>query len=129
MSKYITVCLLFIICMQQLILWRTPNTFVAHLFLWRTCYVRHRYITDKCLPSSPIFLWRVKNTFRGALYSVAHIRTCATEIFLWCIMGRAPQKHEISVAHIQVRHRMHIFVARILWRTHHAPQNAKMVRH
>jgi hypothetical protein len=32
----------------------------------------------------------------------------------------------ISVAHILVRHRMLIFVAKILWSTTHAPQNAYM---
>jgi hypothetical protein len=29
----------------------------------------------------------------------------------------------ISVPHVLVRHRMHIFVAKILWSTTHAPQN------
>jgi hypothetical protein len=29
----------------------------------------------------------------------------------------------ISVAHVLVRHRILIFVAKILWRTTHAPQN------
>jgi hypothetical protein len=29
----------------------------------------------------------------------------------------------ISLAHVQVRHRILIFVAKILWRTTHAPQN------
>jgi hypothetical protein len=42
--------------------------------------------------------------------SVAHMEWCATEFL-------------ISVAHVLVRHRMLIFVAKILWSITHAPQN------
>jgi hypothetical protein len=41
---------------------------------------------------------------------MAHMNWCATEFL-------------ISVAHVLVRHRIFIFVAKILWSTTHAPQN------
>jgi hypothetical protein len=37
----------------------------------------------------------------------------------WCAI-----EFLISVAHVLVRHRILIFVAKILWSTTHAPQNA-----
>jgi hypothetical protein len=36
----------------------------------------------------------------------------------WCAT-----EYLISVAHVLVRHKILIFVAKILWRTTHAPQN------
>jgi hypothetical protein len=38
---------------------------------------------------------------------------------IWCVT-----EFLISVAHVLVRHRMLIFVAKILWSTTHMPQNA-----
>jgi hypothetical protein len=54
-------------------------------------------------------MWRCVTEIRVSLF-VAHLAWCATEIF-------------ISVAHGQVRHKILIFVSRILWRTAHAPHN------
>ena len=41
----------------------------------------------------------------------------------------APQNSGFSVAHGPVRHKIVLLVARILWRTHHAPQKKNWVRH
>lgn len=48
---------------------------------------------------------------------------------LWRTGLGAPQNSHYSVAHQVVRHRIAYFVATILWRTTHAPQNRFLVRH
>jgi hypothetical protein len=77
-----------------------------------------------------VILWRTQN------YSVAHpilwrmvsgVRHRI--VILWRTRLGAPQNSHYSVAHLVVRHRIAYLVATILWRTTHAPQNSKMVRH
>jgi hypothetical protein len=58
-----------------------------------------------------LFLWRtILLCATECLIFVAHMEWCATEC-------------HIFVAHVLVRHRILIFVAKILWSTIHAPQN------
>jgi hypothetical protein len=45
-------------------------------------------------------------------------------LILWRIRAWCATKFLISVAHVLVRHKILIFVAKILWSTTHAPQNA-----
>jgi hypothetical protein len=56
-------------------------------------------------------MWRTCPCAIELRHYVAQHRRCATEI-------------RLSVAHGQVRHIILIFVARILWRTAHAPHNS-----
>ena len=77
-----------------------------------------------------VILWRTQD------YSVAHpilwrmvTRVRHRIVILWRTSRGAPQNSHYSVAHLVVRHRIAYLVATILWRTTHAPQNRKMVRH
>ena len=77
-----------------------------------------------------VILWRTQNysvalPIRWRMVSGVRHRI----VSLWRTRLGAPQNSHYSVAHLVVRHRIAYLVATILWRTTHAPQNRKMVRH